>query len=115
MPIEQDFAVSRYVDVTVVIDVRPPIPVGGLDLRMTVSDRFGSDSPRFVKSMSSGFYGVSGLSIVNSGQGIISARIRSVDTSGLDYGAYAYEVKRWDSGNVTDLTQGYLVLKPSMG
>lgn len=115
MPHEQDFSISRYVDVTVVIDVRPPMPIGGLDIRMTVSDRFGSTSPRFVKYMASGFYGVSGLAIVNSGQGVLSARIRSLDTSGLDWGNYAFEVKRWDSGNVTDLTQGYLILKPSMG
>lgn len=115
MPYEQDFALNRYVDLSLVIDLRPPMPIGGLDLRLTVSDRFGSITPRFVKSMSSGFYNVSGLNILDSGQGRISAKINSVDTSGLDWGCYAYELKRFDSGNVTDLTQGYLILKPSMG
>ncbi len=115
IPVEQDFSISRYVDVTVVIDVRPPTPIGGLDVRMTVAERFGSTSPKFVKSMNSGFYNVSGLTILDSGRGILQATIRSVDTSGLDWGNYAFEVKRWDSGCVTDLTQGYLILRPSMG
>lgn len=115
MPVEQDFPINRYVDQTIVIDISPPMPIGGLDIRMTVADRFGSTTPRFVKSMASGFYGVSGLNIVNSGAGLLSANIRSVDTSGLDWGNYAFEVKRWDSGAVTDLTQGYMILKPSMG
>jgi hypothetical protein len=112
---EQDFPISRHSDVTVVIDLRPPAPVGGLDVRMTVADSFGSTSGRFVKYMNSGFYGVSGLTIVNSGAGVIAATIRAVDTSGLDWGNYAYEVKRFESGTETPWTQGYLILRPSMG
>ena len=115
MPIEADFRIDRGNDQTLVIELKPPVPIGGENIRFTLADRFGSVSPRLVKSMSSGFYGVSGLNIVNSGQGILNVALWAVDTSGMPFGNYAFELRRWDSGSVTDLTQGYLILRPSMG
>ena len=65
--------------------------------------------------MSSGFYGTSGMNLVNSGNGQMSVQITSADFSGKNYGNYAYEISRVDSGFSTDLTQGYCSLRPSMG
>jgi hypothetical protein len=60
--------------------------------------------------MASGYYGVSGMNIVNSGQGQFRITLDAVDTSGFVAGNYAYEIRRLNSGNITSLTQGYITV-----
>lgn len=115
MPNQQDFGLCRFEDGILTISIIPAIPVGGLDVHLTVAKHFGSTSGVILKSMASGFYNVSGLTILNSGQGIIQANLNSPDTSGLPYGNYAFEVRCYTSGRNTDYTQGYFTVNPSMG
>ncbi len=65
--------------------------------------------------MASGFYATSGMNIVDSGNGQLSVQVNAGDFSGQSYGNYAFQVHRADSGFATDLTQGYCLLKPSLG
>lgn len=111
MPVEIDFRLSKFEDITITIPLAPPTPIGGWEVKLSVAHRFGG-SGLIQKSMASGRYNVSGMNIVNSGAGIMSAKFYTSDTSGLAYGNYAYQCERLDSGSRTVLTQGFMMLLP---
>jgi anti-sigma factor RsiW len=111
MPIQCDFNFSRYEDGVLSISMRPPVSIGAWNLLFSLSKRFGGE-PTINKYAASGFSNVSGIAVVNSGQGTFSVTINSVDTSGLEYGNYAFQAIRTDSGSRTVLSEGYLVLTP---
>ena len=115
MAVIVDFPLDRFEDGTLYVNLVPPVAVGGQSLTFQVAKRFGSSAPFVTRSMSSGFYGTSGMNIVVSGNGQISVQLQAGDFSGQNYGNYAYEISRVDSGFQTDLTQGYCILRPSMG
>lgn len=110
-----DFSLSRNADESAVIVMNPPVPIGGWDIRFVVGRRFSSTDPVILKSVASGFNGASGITVTNSGQGIFTVSLNSIDSSGLAYGNYAYEAARYSSGNRNPITQGYILLGPSMG
>lgn len=105
-----DFSLHKREDADITVPLVPETAIGGWTVEAQFSKRFGSSSGLITKSMASGYYGVSGMDIVNSGQGQFQFSLRSNDTSGLDAGIYAYTIRRLDSGFVTDLTQGYMSL-----
>lgn len=112
MPIIADYTIVRMEDGLLTIDMTPPVAIGGWNIRFQCMKRFDSSSGLITKSVASGFNNASGINVANSGQGIFDVTINSVDTSGFDPGCYAYKVDRLDSGNVTCLAEGYMVLKP---
>jgi hypothetical protein len=113
MPILADFTLCRYEDGSLVVSLAPGTNIGGWSMRFALQHRFGGISGIIEKWMASGYYGVSGMNINNSGQGVFNIGVNSADTSGLDFGNYAYTVERLDSGFRTILTEGYLQLTPS--
>ena len=112
MPIQVEATQVRMEDGLLVISLVPPIPIGGQSWQFEVLNRFGGVSGRIIKSMASGHYNVSGMNIVNSGQGVMNVAINSVDTSGLQWGNYAFTVTRLDSGNRQAATEGFLKIQP---
>lgn len=116
MSIQFDMPLAKWEDGILTITLTPPQPIGGWDIRFHAQKRFGEvTSGAVVKSCASGFGGgQSGITIVNSGQGILNIRINEVNTSGWDFGNYAATVQRFNSGR-TLLSQGYLVLLPNIG
>ena len=109
--ITQDFSWTREDDGTITITLTPPASVGGWAVTFDITKRFGStDTPKMRKSMSSGFYNTSGMNIVTSGTGVLSASIRSVDTSGWETGLYAMKTYRTNSGNQQTLVEGFMLL-----
>lgn len=111
MPIYADFPLSKYTDGILTIKLTPAAAVGLWDLRFRVCKRAGGESGLINKYYASGFAG-SGITLQNSGQGIINIRLDSADTSGLPLGNYYASVTRWSSGSVTTLTEGFIVLTP---
>lgn len=113
MPTPANFTISRRQDMVLTVPLAPPVIIGGWDVRFQVNHNFPLApvlSGLIVKSMASGFYNVSGMNIVNSGEGIFRININSPDTSGLEMGNYAYTISRTNSGSVTSLTEGYMTV-----
>ncbi len=114
MPVTTDFSWIRYQDGILNVSLEPPVPIGGWEIEFKVTKRFGSDftSGYFSKCVASGFNGMSGINITNSGQGQFEVSIQSQDTSGMDYGAFAAQCNRISSGARTPLTIGYINVLP---
>lgn len=103
-----------YSDGVLTIGLQPPTAIGGFSLEAKVTKRFRGESGLITKYCSSGnAAGASGITVVNSGQGIFNVSIRESNTSGIDPGTYALQVKRTDSGLATVLVQGWVVLLPN--
>ncbi len=114
MPILADFSLSRLEDATLTVSMAPPTPIGGWMLRFWMQNRFGGISGFAQAYVSSGYNGQSGINVINSGQGVFSVTIPSMATSGLDYKNYAYAIERLDSGFRTVISEGYVLLLPSV-
>ena len=112
MPVISDFSLAKFQDGTLTISMAPPQAIGGWPINFTVEKRYGSSDSLILKSVSSGFNGVSGITVVNSGQGVFNIAINSIDTSGLDWGNYATRSERVNSGARTPITEGFLLLTP---
>ena len=112
MPIQVDAPFVKFDDGILVVTLQPSIPIGGQNYQFECQNRFGGVSGRIVKSMASGRYNVSGMNIVNSGQGVMNVTIDSANTSGLQYGNYAFTIQRLDSGNRSTVTEGYILILP---
>lgn len=109
MPIQQDFGLVLREDGVIQTVMEPSTNIAGWNLQTLVTKRPGHLSGLIVKSAASGYGGgQSGITITNSGQGIFTTAINSVDSSGFDPGAYAYRTERLDSGFRSVLTEGYL-------
>lgn len=116
MAIQFDMPLARWEDGILTVELTPPTPIGGWDIRFKVQKRFGIASGLIQKSAASGFVaGQSGITFVNSGTGIINIAIQKPDTSGLDFGNYAVSIQRVNSGFQTALSQGFLILYPDVG
>ena len=112
MPVIADFNLVRYEDGTLTISLSPPTPIGGANIRFLVQHHFGGISGLIQKSVASGYNAVSGITVTNSGQGVFNVALRSVDTSGFEYGNYAYTTERLDSGSRTVISEGFMKLLP---
>lgn len=102
-----DFQMGRQEDYTLVIQMTPPTPIVGWTLQFSMMKRFGGVSGLFPPKTIG-----SGIIINNSNLGIFSVGINSVDTSGIEYGNYAYLAQRLDSGQQTNLSEGYGLISP---
>lgn len=112
MPIFTDYSICKFEDGVLTIQLVNPTPIGGWSLRADFTKRLGG-TPRVTKWISSGTpNGASGITITDSGQGVFRIALDSADTSGLAYGNYAFDVRRTDSGFVTDIAQGYQMVFP---
>lgn len=113
MPNIQDFPISKFEDGILVIGMAPPFDLGGQSVEFRSSKRIGGSGGAFpLKSVASGFNGQSGITLTDSGQGVMNVLINSIDSSGLDYGNYAYSVRITSSGQNTETTLGYVLLMP---
>lgn len=112
MPARGEFRFTRGEDVTLLIPLDTPSPLGGKPLEFQVLNRFGGASGLIVKTCNSGFNGVSGLAVVNSGQGQLQADIWSPDTSGWVPKSYVYQVDDLSSGVRSRISEGFLVVDP---
>lgn len=112
MAVRTDFSLIRQEDATLNVPLTPAAPIGAWNLRFLMTQRFGDTSGLITKSVASGYNAVSGITVTNSGQGVFTVNLRANDTSGLEYGNYAYQLERLDSGNRSVLTEGYLTLRP---
>ena len=115
MAVEADFSVVKFSDSILTINLIPAVPIGGWSLRFEAQHRPGGISGLITKSSASGFGGSnhpSGITITNSGNGQFNVYIDGVNTSGLDYGAYAYSVQRMDSGSRTLISEGFMSVLP---
>ena len=111
MPVEVEISLVRQEDVVVTLSMVPPVPIASWAIEVNVTKRYGGET-LFKKCYSSGYDGVSGIHILDSGAGIMAIRFNSVDTSGLNFGNYAFQVVRLDSGSRTVPTEGYLLVTP---
>ncbi len=96
---------AEYADGILTIPLAPPTAIGGWSLEFTQTRRFGG-TPIFTLYCASGYNGVSGLTVINSGQGIIQANISPFPVSGFTAGVYTFTLKRTDSGSRTVLATG---------
>ena len=113
MAINADLPIARFQDGILNVDVEPSVAIGGWTIQFKVTGRHGFMSgAKILKSVASGYNDSSGINVTNSGNGQFQVRIFGSETSGLNYGAYAMQVERIDSGSQTVLVQGYLQVKP---
>lgn len=107
-----DVPLSWNEDANYRVGVAPPTPIGGWTIEFNMYARIGGE-PIVTLYTASGYNGASGLSIANSGDGIldIPLYLRSY-LSGRDFGNYPYYAKRTDSGYVTNLVEGYVIYTP---
>lgn len=99
-------------DANLVIPLTPPAPVGGEPYVFIMTKRFGGGSGLITASVNSGYIGVSGMTIINSGQGIFQISFPGLNTSGLDYGNYAGALYRTKSGYFTPVSDYFITLAP---
>lgn len=112
MPIITNIPQVKFDDGFFNVALVPAQNISGWTIEMKTTKRFGGSSGLIVKSCASGYNNVSGIQVVNGAQGKFKVAITSLDTSGLEYGNYATEINRLDSGSHVALTQGYLSLIP---
>ncbi len=114
MPVQADWRIARWEDGTLIIGLSPATAIGGMPLQFQMQKRFGGISGFARRSMSSGFYGVSGMTIVDSGQGVMRVQFFKEDTSGLDFSNYVFQVTRTTSGSQTVVVDGYVPVLSSI-
>lgn len=112
MPLIVHFSLCRFEDGILTVPLNPPNPIGGWNISFDVYTHPGGETPLITKSCASGFSGVSGITVTNSGQGEFRITIDSVDTSGLELTNYAYYIQHLNSGVRTVLTEGFFTVTP---
>ncbi len=112
MPVLADFSMVKFEDGILTLELAPPIAIGGMLLNFNLFKRFGSSEYIAQRWVGSGLNNQSGINITSSGQGRMNISLWENDSSGLEFGNYAFNIKRLDSGSRTVLTEGYLVLEP---
>jgi hypothetical protein len=116
MATNSDFSLYSKEDAVITESLAPPVAIGGWSVEFRMQRYFGDfQSGGLLKSCSSGYYGVSGIAIANSGQGVFTITLNSADTSGLPFGNYAYTIERTDPGQKTTLSLGYALIGPDIG
>lgn len=114
MATNADFPLFSKEDCAVTVSLAPPTSIAGWAIEFSMQRYFGpTQSGSLLKSCASGYSGVSGIIVTNSGQGVISIDIDSRDTSGLPFGNYAYNVTRTDQRTV--LSIGFVLVGPDIG
>jgi tRNA threonylcarbamoyladenosine modification (KEOPS) complex Pcc1 subunit len=102
-----DIFVNKATDETITIGLNPATDISLYSLQFSVRSRFGGESGFIIKSVTSGYSASSGITITNSGQGVMNIQINATDTSGLQTGIYSYDLERINSGSRAVITQGF--------
>lgn len=109
MPIVENITISPNTDCVIQCQISPPTPVGSWSAEFVVKNRFFGISGLIQGSTASGYSNyVSGMSVINSGNGLLAARITQPQISGWSPGAYVYEFARTGSGVNSLLSCGNL-------
>jgi len=103
MTVFANFALGKREDASLRVQLQNVTDTNAWNVQLTVARRFGG----------SGFLSKNPFS--NDSLGEFRFAINAVDTSGLAFGNYAYEVTRIDTGGRIILTQGYIFLLPNVG
>lgn len=119
----QDFYSAQFSDGTLTVTMSPPTPVGNWTVRYREFVHHGGGQPLILASgQQSGLLqadlitkwcgsgtggGDSGITVLNSGNGIFRVSLPASELSGRDPGAYAYSFERTDSGYHKALREGY--------
>lgn len=111
MPIYTDFPVRRGTDMSITLSITPPASIAGDSFHFEVTRVPDGSSGLINKWLSSGLSAASGITITQSGQGMVSIALVPRDTSGWDIGPYAFKYKRTSSGRETVATEGYLLVQ----
>lgn len=112
MAVQCDFAFARYEDGTLSVTMKPPVPITNWSIQFDIMKRFGGES-LVNKMVASGYNGTSGITVVNEALGVFNISLSyDVDMSGFQYGNYAYQSRRTDSGGRSIITEGYMSLTP---
>lgn len=111
MPLQADYTLARYEDGILSLSLKTPSAIGGMSVEFTVMNRYGGE-PFIRNSMASGFIGVSGINITNSGNGVMATAIYDAQMSGKPYQNYASQWRRLDSGYMKVISEGYLIYTP---
>ena len=106
-----DFSLGIGEDATLSFAMSPPTGIGGRNLQFLIQKELGGLSGIYLASVNSGFNGLSGITITDSGQGRASITIPSLCTSGLDPVNFSYKISFQDYP-VTSLTEGFVLLNP---
>lgn len=127
MPILADWEMVKYTDGLLIVSMSPPQAIGGWTIRyretiavgggqyqvLTAAESSGNVLRNQIeKYVASGYNGASGITITDSGVGILQVRVNEADVSGRPYGAYPYQLERLDSGSATVLANGFRLYRP---
>ena len=107
MAIVTDYSLSLTERGVLTIEMIPPTSVGGWSLDFYLTKRFGSQENIIHNSVASGYNGASGITITNSGAGIMNVVNLPASMSGKLPGNYAWTLRRTDSGHQTEIATGY--------
>ena len=123
-----NFPSVQYADGSLTITLSPSRPIGNWTIQYREFKNVGGGQPLILASgQGSGLIetnliekwcgsgtggGASGITVTDSGLGVIRVALPASETSGRDCGAYAYEVFRVDSGYLRQLDQGYRMITP---
>lgn len=99
---------SPSTDLIIQDQIVPITAIGGWRIEFTVYKRFFGVSGIILCSTNSGYSNVSGIQIVNSGNGIFSITVSGGAFSGQNPGNLAFTVNRVGSGVGTLLSEGYI-------
>lgn len=108
MPNLQSFPITRGDNIDLLINLAPPTSISGWTLALNVGRQFGGAGDLIQTSTAvSG-----GITVQNAGQGVFSIPLTPSETSGLDFGNYAYWVRKTAPDNIITLIEGYLQVQP---
>jgi hypothetical protein len=112
MPVVQSFQFIRFQDGLLEIGMLPSEPISGWSINFQVFTRPGGTVPLINKYLASGFInGESGMYLVNGAAGVYSVALHAGDTSGFLNANYYYTNTRTDSGNVKELSRGFITMR----
>lgn len=110
MPVIIDFQLGKFENGVLVVEMHPPTPIGGWGIQFDLCHRMGGTAV-VTKSCASGYgNGVSGITVISSGDGRLQVSLLPSEVSGLNAGNYYYRVFRTDSGVASDVTTGYRLM-----
>ncbi len=108
MATQENFNVYRSTDARYSGDAG--LALSGMVVTFEVQHRFGGSSGIIFKTSASG-----NVTLTAAASGLFTVSLRAGDTSGMPFGAYAFQARNAVSGNQAVLTEGYMNLLPSVG
>ena len=104
MSVRSNMAFKRGQDLKIRASMSPSKSVSGYSLTFTVKDSIGGTT-RITKTVGSG------ITVINSGKGIVDISLGASDTSALSVQRYVWDIRRTDSGYNRELAGGELSLE----